>query len=755
MHRRRNRTGEAGRGSAPPDPPGALAKDTEDSRRKRIRWCCWQSRRVLTAPEAVCLLLLHVTLALALILAMSNASLITWTGIRDLRSSVGEGGVDPVSKIEDHFVRNTTSVVAIERTGSGAVGAVKAEAATEEETVDTAATNIKMSASGSNALTASRDTTFASGANDSTGTGLEFVHIPKTGGSSVEFAGAKAGIAWGVCQYDVKMRGCDPLSTEFNHLAPMRDRSEWECEISTAEWHCPPARYKSGKNPFDGRKTFTVVRSPYDIVLSEYRWAHKMLKSYQSVTREQLSSVDYMNHWVQDNIKYAIANGSAEGGGHLIPQHVYTHDAKGRLLVDHLLRQEHLTEEFSQLMNQYNLPANLSHYNVHTTETLGVDDFTDETVKLINEWAELDFRNKTPPEASTDRNSKQEIEGRGSRSHANPLLIADFKWKEGVNAQLYTLGAFLAVANATGRELLLVPFRSEHYVDSTGKVQHLLRMEDYIINSPGAWPGWRTADPHDGSAPEIVRSLLNPNETVDEAERYKGCVHGRAIVSRRPWKVAYTPFEDVVKAITALPDEVAACVAGRPRSPAGTPGADFFEPNTLPRKLSERGIAAIRAGAALGPDAKLSAVHLRRGNRCGRDLDAVGKVRCGPAAGLPFMSLCAELRGKGGGLYVATDEEDRSFLDALRDGGCFVRQDLGIDFVAEAEAANDEMGGSWRSVHPKALEFVTEKIILRHAEEFYTMDHISSTLRSIGKYREHHGLSEPRVFGDGALRWAQ
>ncbi|EJK56886.1 hypothetical protein THAOC_23136, partial [Thalassiosira oceanica] len=122
MHRRRNnQTGEARRGSAPPDPPGALAKDTEDSGRQRVRRCWWKPRRVLTGPEAGCLRLLHVTLALALILAMSKASLITWAGIRGLRGSVEEGGVDPVSKIEDHFVRNMTG--AIEQTGLGAVRA--------------------------------------------------------------------------------------------------------------------------------------------------------------------------------------------------------------------------------------------------------------------------------------------------------------------------------------------------------------------------------------------------------------------------------------------------------------------------------------------------------------------------------------------------------------------------------------------------------------------------------------------------------
>ena len=384
-------------------------------------------------------------------------------------------------------------------------------------------------------------------------------------------------------------------------------------------------------------------------------------------------------------------------------------------------------------------------------------------VKKLNGTRETDQvgEKRISPEASASRKSKQAKEVRGSRSPAKPLLVADFKWTEGVNAQLVTLGTFLAVANATGRELLLVPFRSAHYVNHTTgrRADHYIRMEDYFDNSPGAWPGWRTADPHDGSAPDIVRSLLQwrgdrptINQTVEEAEGSKGCVHSRVIASLHPWKVNMTPFEDVVKAIAAVPGGEVACIVGRVGQAKGSPGADFFELNTLARKLSQRGLAAIRAGAALAPDAKLSAVHLRRGDRCrGRgDLVAGEKVRCGPVAGLPFMNLCAELREKGGGLYVATEEEDRSFLEALRDGGCFVREDMGIDFVAEAEAANDEReAGGWRSVHPQALEFAMEMNILRHAEEFYTLDQISSIDKwNVRSYRARHGLSKPRVFGD-------
>ena len=75
---------------------------------------------------------------------------------------------------------------------------------------------------------------------------LVFVHIPKTGGTTIEEeAYRKHGILWG-------RRALQ--SSNRTHCSP---------------WHAPPSL-----NPgyYSGRRVFCVVRHPLDRLISEYRW---------------------------------------------------------------------------------------------------------------------------------------------------------------------------------------------------------------------------------------------------------------------------------------------------------------------------------------------------------------------------------------------------------------------------------------------------------------------------------------------------
>lgn len=90
---------------------------------------------------------------------------------------------------------------------------------------------------------------------------LEFVHIPKTAGTSIEEMGAKAGIAWGAC----KFFHCNlpPNTTRPN-------KAKWECyNKDIVPWHCPPMMFKAGINMYENSTTFAVVRNPYSRITSE------------------------------------------------------------------------------------------------------------------------------------------------------------------------------------------------------------------------------------------------------------------------------------------------------------------------------------------------------------------------------------------------------------------------------------------------------------------------------------------------------
>jgi hypothetical protein len=89
---------------------------------------------------------------------------------------------------------------------------------------------------------------------------LEFVHIPKTGGSAIEFSAAAQGVNWGACHFfrfsHLNCSNSDwayPSRILFNQIPVHFDYKD-------APWHLPPIIMDP--NPYSNRATFTVVRNP-------------------------------------------------------------------------------------------------------------------------------------------------------------------------------------------------------------------------------------------------------------------------------------------------------------------------------------------------------------------------------------------------------------------------------------------------------------------------------------------------------------
>ena len=136
---------------------------------------------------------------------------------------------------------------------------------------------------------------------------LEFVHITKTGGSSMEFAASRAGINWGVCHYArMKSLGCTSPDLDPGYQA--------------SPWHVPPKYLTSSpsrQNPYVQADLFTVIRNPYSRFVSEFHcpWTgiqssggHMRTAMFGNITTTALSTVpkaDYifnpniMNVWIQ------------------------------------------------------------------------------------------------------------------------------------------------------------------------------------------------------------------------------------------------------------------------------------------------------------------------------------------------------------------------------------------------------------------------------------------------------------------------
>ena len=240
---------------------------------------------------------------------------------------------------------------------------------------------------------------------------LELVHIPKTGGTALEMAGAHGGVPWSKCHHHetfasyalpYQMEDNNPLPTcpnfvktqyqHMNHIVPC------------AEWHVPPCFFQSTtENPrsttyYDnGSAIFAVVRNPYDRIVSEFGYRKKRkIAARNNMTRDQLEL--YLNDWVVRKLQYyhtsmprgqnfTCHNASASreyfiSDCHLIPQHHYVFGgrggggggaataspttfphlertnptrSRGRPMIHHILFFERLEQDFARLMKLYNL----------------------------------------------------------------------------------------------------------------------------------------------------------------------------------------------------------------------------------------------------------------------------------------------------------------------------------------------------------------------------------------------------------------
>lgn len=148
---------------------------------------------------------------------------------------------------------------------------------------------------------------------------IEFVHIPKTGGTTIEATGCSAGIPWGACHFPSKSHCTSCVSD----LA--------DCDKGQL-WHVPPSQHsrECGIHSYKRCKTFTVVRDPVERAISFFgcKWWGPTVKKN-------------MDAWILKTYRSWI------------PQYLY-------LPVDHVLRYDSLAEDFTTLMQSYNLSLRIS-----------------------------------------------------------------------------------------------------------------------------------------------------------------------------------------------------------------------------------------------------------------------------------------------------------------------------------------------------------------------------------------------------------
>jgi hypothetical protein len=177
---------------------------------------------------------------------------------------------------------------------------------------------------------------------------LKFIHITKCAGTSIEECGKENGILWGKYHKEYH-KNWHTLFTSINKN--IKDKYDW----------------------------FMVVRNPYSRILSEYycKWGGigKCNLKDKNVTE--------LNNYLIKKI-----NKRSSTGNHYTEQYKYLDPT----INIHIIKFENLNEEFTNLMNLYNIKnIALKKENSGKNKQFTISDFSDELIKLINTVYHKDF----------------------------------------------------------------------------------------------------------------------------------------------------------------------------------------------------------------------------------------------------------------------------------------------------------------------------------------------------------------------------
>lgn len=211
---------------------------------------------------------------------------------------------------------------------------------------------------------------------------LFFMHIPMNFGSTVEDLGAVHDMRWG----------------SYKDAGRVRMRDGWLCHKS----FIPPYLLEV-PSMYTDQEVFTIVRHPYERVVSEYK--HLMSVEWgdawgTELFQKQPCSADSLNNWIQKTVWRFMRGERYINDCHMLPQMEYIQGTVRRYAkweLGDVLHAEKLPAAFDELMKRRNHPvrltgATLVNSNGDVCPELAVKDLTTQSKSMLNTAYYEDFQ---------------------------------------------------------------------------------------------------------------------------------------------------------------------------------------------------------------------------------------------------------------------------------------------------------------------------------------------------------------------------
>jgi len=195
---------------------------------------------------------------------------------------------------------------------------------------------------------------------------IKFIHITKTGGTSIEDVGKKNNYIWG--RFNAKYLNKYKRSVNLGDI-----------------WHTPLKYFE--ENPYKNNTLFTIVRNPYTRCISEFYCPYLGFRYTELQDKE--FTIEYFNSWIRNNIN-KVMNNNGHKAGHFLPHSEYfTYNEKD--IIDYVIYFEDIKRQFNILFEKEKITLDIHHNQARKLKKYSVEDLDNETIKLINKVYFKDF----------------------------------------------------------------------------------------------------------------------------------------------------------------------------------------------------------------------------------------------------------------------------------------------------------------------------------------------------------------------------